>query len=833
MQTFGFDDHARPLRRDATEVPAVVPCLAGVLKAKEVVSNDALNISEIFGTSSSGDSRLSACIARVYGDAIRQAAQTPESDEYIMVISGEVTMVRASGKGAVREGEGVLLRAGELIQWIFDQPCVYVIVCLPSEDTGAMPGHPHGLLPAPPAVDLSSKLAFPPPISASSPLSSKGSKGSRGSRSTSDPSLPMEMLFQNPELHIKEASDSAAEQLLPEVSAQLQPARSKPSPSAMTEDLWRPPTPESPECTEGTVARPVTPSRYNIPEYIPACGDMARATSLSIFDQILDNDGLLALRALREKLEDQADARPARYAARHLDTPIVVVSSEINPWSKTGGLAMVAGSLAYEFAVRGHRTMAVSPHYEDYKNCERIGSAKIWLNGQDHEVQYFHQRQEYGNGRGCDYIFVEHSCFHRSAGLYGDPAQGGEYEDNLFRFALLTIAATEAPLVLNIGGSIYGQDVCFVANDWQTGLLPVYLLYKYKRNGTYQKARSMMVLHNLGYQGKYRKSTFPCDRFLGLPCIAESFLQGEDMHYGEDCINLLGAGIQLADRVLTVSPNYAIEIQTPEGGHGLHSVIKEKSASWRVAGILNGISDEWNPVTDPHIPKNFGPSDFAEGKKICKAALQRELGLHEDPNVALIGFCGRLCFQKGVHLITKIIPWLMADQGNGVNGQVQLILMGKGNKSYEEQLRQAEASLKGRVCGYVGFDPTIEHRMMAACDLLLMPSQYEPCGLPQMYAQAYATLPVVHQTGGLKDSVFGLWDEERDRSTATGFLFCGFDCDPLMEKLYQAIHTFHHKKPVFRDMQMNAINGNYHWSKAIDEYEQHVDFTMEDPPHCQ
>eukprot|EP00931_Biecheleriopsis_adriatica_P077811 TRINITY_DN512_c1_g1_i1.p1 TRINITY_DN512_c1_g1~~TRINITY_DN512_c1_g1_i1.p1 ORF type:complete len:1419 (-),score=427.30 TRINITY_DN512_c1_g1_i1:102-4358(-) len=572
------------------------------------------------------------------------------------------------------------------------------------------------------------------------------------------------------------------------------------------------------------------PEDPSTPVFAAKGGELSRCASLSAFEQLMDNNERLKL---RYEMEDMSIDRPARYGARHLSTPIVIVTSEINPWSKTGGLAMVTSSYAYEFAVRGHRTMAVAPRYGNYKDCHRVCAGKVWLDGKEHEVQYYHQRQEFGGGRGCDYIFVDHGSFHRPQGLYGDPTQGGEYQDNCFRFSLLTLAAAEAPLILNLGGSVYGQEVCFIANDWQTGMLPVYLLYKYKRNGVYLKARCMMVIHNMGYQGKYRRSSFPMEQFFGLPSEASKELEGEDMQFGKDCLNLLGAGIRLADRVLTVSPNYGYEIQTPEGGLGLHNMLKEKANQQRVKGILNGISDEWNPSTDPHIAVRYGINNFEEGKQQCKAALQRELGLHEDPNLCLLGFCGRLCHQKGIHLITESIPWLMENQGNGVNGFVQVVMMGKGETCYETALRQVEGNHRGRVCAFVGFDPQVEHRMMAGCDILLMPSQYEPCGLPQMYAQAYGTLPVVHATGGLKDSVKGFWNEHKDRLYATGFHFDGFDGNKLKERLYQAMDLYRNKGDVWRQLQLNAMKSDYYWPQAIDEYERSIDIVLEDRPYRQ
>jgi len=553
-----------------------------------------------------------------------------------------------------------------------------------------------------------------------------------------------------------------------------------------------------------------TPNDKNLPsealsDSASEAGGMSRVFSLSALDTLLNDPAeKAALRDRADSAERVQGAADLRYEARHLDTPVVIVSSEVNPWSKTGGLGMVAGSYGYEFAMRGHRTMVVSPRYGDFKESVYVGYSKIWLDGREHEVKFFHEYQSYGNGKGCDYIFVEHDCYKRPAGLYWDPKEGKEYGDNLFRFALLSIAALEAPLILNLGGSTYGDACTFIANDWQTGLLPVYMLYKYKRNNTYKNARCIFVIHNMGYQGKYPLTKFPLTTHLALPDEALGFLQGEDLNLGTDCMNLLSAAVLASDRVLTVSPNYALEIQSPEGGQGLHEILQNKGAQLRMGGILNGIADEWDPRTDPHITVNYSIADFQEGKAKCKMDLQRKLGLQEDPNVALLGFCGRLCYQKGVHLITGVIPWLLTPENSGVLGRCQVVLMGKGDEKYAGELMHAECSNKGRVCGYNGFDPRVEHQMMAGCDFLLMPSQYEPCGLPQMYAQAYGTVPIVHETGGLKDSVKGLWEEGRDNGTATGFLFCGFDENHLMERLYQALEVFHKKKDLFKQIQLNG-----------------------------
>lgn len=587
-----------------------------------------------------------------------------------------------------------------------------------------------------------------------------------------------------------------------------------------------PTEPESNDYEDRGGAASCSSSSVNVPALLGQPGDsMQRVASLSALEQLVEEpEQLLKLRASCESEALPVEERPARYGARHLGTPVVVVTSELHPWSKTGGLAVVASSYAFEFALRGHRTMAVSPMYGDYKNCSRIGAARVWLAGAEHEVQYFHHSQDLGNGKVCDYIFVNHACYRRAEGIYGPP--GAEYGDNLFRFALLSLAAAEAPLVLKVRGSTFGDEVLFIANDWQAGLLPVYLYHKYKCNGTYRRARSVVVIHNIGYQGKYKRSDNGVSEFLGLPPEAADDLQGEDMHMGLDCLNLLAGGIRACDRVLTVSPTYASEIQSPEGGHGLYDLLRWKASMLRLAGILNGISDEWNPRTDPHIHTKYGPGDFVEGKRANKRALQRELGLHEDPDAALIGFCGRLCYQKGIPLILNCAKWLIGEQGTG---RAQLIIMGRGEPDHNRGVAALENAFKKKVCGYVGFDPCVEHRMMAGCDILLMPSQYEPCGLPQMYAQQYGTLPLVHETGGLRDSVRGLWSDN-DAQVATGFVFSGFTEHALRDRLQHALEVYHHRKLIFRRLQENALRTDFYWPRAVDEYERHIDWTMEDPP---
>lgn len=522
----------------------------------------------------------------------------------------------------------------------------------------------------------------------------------------------------------------------------------------------------------------------------------------------------------QEKHEARAQDNKAKplYAPHNLDVPVVVVTSEFSPYSKTGGLGLVAASYSYEFPRSGHRTMVISPKYKNYDGLSFVGETRVSVNGQEEVVKYLHKWMEVEDGRGCDCVFVEHPAISKPGGLYNDD-NGSEYPDNLFRFTLLSLAAMEAPLCLRLGGCTYGDKCIFLANDWQAGLVPLYMCYKYRPNGVYREARCIYVVHNLGYQGQYH-GVNSC-HFFGIPKEA-----ADDVGLGK-CLNLSKGALICADRVITVSPNYAHEIQSPEGGFSLQDFVRAKAHSMRLAGILNGIDDCWNPRTDKNIEYNFSVDDFEEGKAKNKAHLQQMLGLTLDPHCLLIGFVGRLTWQKGVDVIGTAISWLMTDAGNGVTGHAQLIMMGNGQKEYAETLRWAENNFRGRVCGYVGFDPKVEHKIMAGCDLFLMPSRYEPCGLPQMYSQQYGTLPVVTATGGLKDTVK---DVSEGVQTATGFQISQLTPDKLKEVLYRAGELYLKRPAEFRCMQRTAMLTDFGWPRAMDEYERHIDFTLYDPP---
>lgn len=563
-----------------------------------------------------------------------------------------------------------------------------------------------------------------------------------------------------------------------------------------------------------------------------------RSASYSCLSQLESVEG--------EEPEDTQPRRSASYSSlrhtagldyqpKNLDVPVVIVASEVEPWSKSGGLAIVSGAYGYEFAMSGHRTMVISPMYDDYAGCTWLADKDIYFYGETNRVKYFHfQKVHREEPRAVtDFIFVHLDCFRRGGGLYHN--EHGEYGDNLFRFGLFSLAALEAPLCCSIGGSTYGDRCMFIANDWQAGLVPVFLTHKFRRHGTYLAARSIFVVHNMGYQGVYPWKGDELTN-LCLPPNAHNdifFIFPEHMRCSEfdkgECINLTKGALTTCDRVLTVSRNYAWEITTPEGGFLLEGICRTKGIY--LAGIQNGIEDTWDPMTDKRIAANYSAADFS-GKAKCKTHLQQFLGLNQDPNVALLGFVGRLTSQKGLDVLRDgVVEWLMHDEGNGVTGCVQIILMGNGDKDYSDWLRDLETRYKGRVCGFAGFKPQVERDMMAGCDFLLMPSRYEPCGIPQMVALVYGTTPVVHATGGLKDSVKDARSyDPTEREDANGYLVTPLTSDKMKETLWVGLETFQQNKTEHLRLMRNGMQCDFYWPKAIGMYEKHIDYTMADPP---
>jgi len=481
---------------------------------------------------------------------------------------------------------------------------------------------------------------------------------------------------------------------------------------------------------------------------------------------------------------------------------VVMVAAECAPWSKTGGLGDVAQSLPKAMAARGHRTMCVVPLYDEYEGAHPSGVTKSFsVCGSPQEVAYWHCCRE-----GVDWVFVDHQVFRR---LGGAIYSGSRAELN-FRMALLCKAALEAVWHVPCGTrGVYGdENLMFVANDWHTALLPVYLQAHYRDYNQFEFARCVLIIHNIAHQGRG-----PVDDFYSLE-VPEHYkeLFYLDDPWGGECSNVLKAGLLTAHRVVAVSKGYAWEIQTDMGGWGLAPTIREMS--WKLSGVVNGIDmDEWDPASDTHLHSegytNYDLGSLAQKKSQCKVALQRQLGLPEDPGVPVLGFIGRLDEQKGVDLIRDSVDHI-------VSRGAQLILLGSGRPDLEEDLRAMENNHREQVRSWVGFSVEMAHRITAGADILLMPSRFEPCGLNQLYAMRYGTIPVVHAVGGLRDTVhpYSPYD-----NSGTGWQFSEYDVHNFQHAIDNALNTYYDHRESFQDIQRRGMGQDLSWEHAALEYE--------------
>jgi starch synthase len=396
----------------------------------------------------------------------------------------------------------------------------------------------------------------------------------------------------------------------------------------------------------------------------------------------------------------------------------------------------------------------------------------------------------------------------------------------------------------------------FIANDWHTALVPVYLQAYYRDNGYMNFTRSVLVIHNMAHQVA-SLSTLSClfagkklhfvvkslqsmnstdsERIYlevinfevllmqGRGPLADYHKLGLPGHYidkfrlydpqGGEHNNIFMAGLITAHRIVTVSHGYAWEVQTAEGGWGLDGVIRDHN--WKLRGVVNGIDDqEWNPELDVHLKSdgytNYTRHTLDSGKAQCKAALQRELGLPVRGDVPLLGFIGRLDHQKGIDIIGQAMPWMM-DQ------DIQVVMLGTGRKDYEDMLRHFEACHKDKVRGWVGFSVATAHRITAGVDILLMPSRFEPCGLNQLYAMRYGTVPVVHAVGGLKDTVhsFNPFNE-----SGLGWTFDTLHVDAFIHALGNAMWTYRDFKNSWKGIQHRGMQQDLSWDHAAQQYEE-------------
>jgi len=466
---------------------------------------------------------------------------------------------------------------------------------------------------------------------------------------------------------------------------------------------------------------------------------------------------------------------------------ILFLSSEVAPWSKTGGLGDVAGALPRALAARGHSVAVVSPRYYAI-DAERLGFRPLHraVSVRGERTTLWHT--EVG---GVSFYFVENDLYFGSRrGLYGDGS--GDYGDNAERFAYLARAALSVPGALGMRPRIVHL------NDWQTGLVPWLLELEHRQDPALARARTVFTIHNLAYQGVFGKHILPA---LGIPW---SVFRMDALEY-YDHLSFMKAGLTGATALTTVSPTYAREILTPEGGADLDSILREREGD--LTGILNGIDvEEWDPERDRHLVARFSARDLA-GKDRSKAALQEELHLPVRPQVPLIGMVGRLAEQKGIDLVAEVLPRLL-----GLD--VQLAVLGSGQRSLEQVFVRASRDHPERVAARIGFDEGMAHRIEAGADLFLMPSRFEPCGLNQMYSLRYGTVPVVHAVGGLEDTV----QDHDGKGGGTGFKFHEYSPRALWDTLQRALDVYPDRL-AWEGLVQRGMSQDFSWDRSAASYE--------------
>ncbi|GKU89083.1 hypothetical protein SLEP1_g3272 [Rubroshorea leprosula] len=535
-----------------------------------------------------------------------------------------------------------------------------------------------------------------------------------------------------------------------------------------------------------------------------------------------DEDAVTDVQEKQEEIEEDVSETKVTYN-------VVFVTAEAAPYSKTGGLGDVCGSLPIALAARGHRVMVISPRYLNGTDSDKSFASALDLNqrikifcfGGAQEVSFFHEYRD-----GVDWVFIDHPSYHRPGNPYGDNL--GAFGDNQFRFTLLCHAACEAPLVLPLGGYTYGEKCLFLVNDWHAGLVPVLLASKYRPFGVYREARSILVIHNLAHQGvepaaSYKNLGLPQEWYGALEWVFPTWARTHALDTGE-AVNVLKGAVVTADRILTVSEAYSWEVTTIEGGYGLHDLLRSRKSV--LNGITNGIDvAEWDPSSDEHIASHYSADDLS-GKVQCKISLQKELGLPVRPEVPLIGFIGRLDYQKGIDLIRLATPELLQDD-------VQFVMLGSGDPQYEDWMRMAESNYRDKFRGWVGFNVPISHRITSGCDILLMPSRFEPCGLNQLYAMRYGTVPVVHATGGLRDTVENFNPYAGEGSgEGTGWLFSPLTTESMLGALRTAMQTYREHKESWEGLMRRGMKRDFTWESAAKQYEQVFEWAFIDPPYC-
>lgn len=475
---------------------------------------------------------------------------------------------------------------------------------------------------------------------------------------------------------------------------------------------------------------------------------------------------------------------------------ILFVSAEVTPFARTGGLGDVVGALPPVLAAAGHDVRVVMPLYQSIRRLGLeltpiVETLRVPLASGARTARVWRGELPGGAAKtSVPIYFIEQDEYFARPGLYGD--ESGEYGDNALRFIFFCRA------VLALVERLEWFPEVIHCHDWHTGLIPAYLRFLPGLDDRLTRAASVFTIHNLAFQGVFPASVFGA---TGLP--AQLFQPLGVEFYGS--VNFMKAGLYYSDALSTVSPTYAQEICTPEFGWGLDGVLRNRRDV--LVGILNGIDDAaWNPATDPTLSTRYDAHDVS-GKAACKTALLRTFGLLEDPDWLVCGMVTRLTDQKGADLVAEVIE-------QSATHNVNFAILGSGERGYEARFAALGRRYPHQVGVRLGFNDTLSHQIQAGSDCLLVPSRFEPCGLTQMYAMRYGTLPIVRSTGGLRDTVVPY---DAADGLGTGFVFAEATTDALVAAIREAASIFA-DKPQWRQLQDNAMTRDFSWGHSAAHY---------------
>ncbi|MEW6184879.1 MAG: glycogen synthase GlgA [Thermodesulfobacteriota bacterium] len=471
---------------------------------------------------------------------------------------------------------------------------------------------------------------------------------------------------------------------------------------------------------------------------------------------------------------------------------ILFATSEVSPFSRAGGLAEVSNHLPLALARMGHEVFIATPKYRQ----TRDGKPPLKLLPTPLEVPISWMKktaQIYQSSieKQVKVFFIGRDDLYDREGLYGN--EFGDYQDNAERYIFFSRAVVELCQTLNLRPEVIH------CNDWQTGLIPVYLKTLYAQAPSLQSIASLFTIHNLGYQGLFWHYDLHLTG-LGWEWFTPKGLE----FFGK--LNLMKGGIVFADLLNTVSPNYRKEILTPVNGFGLEGVLKTRGND--LYAVLNGVDDQvWDPARDPFIAFNFS-SDDLENKKGCKAHLQEIFHLKKKAEAPVIAFISRLLDRKGLDLISQIFPRLMETE-------IEVILMGQGVELYQTWAQEMVQRYPGLIGLEKEYNGPLAHQIQAGADMLLMPSRYEPCGLEQLSALRYGTVPIVRAVGGLEDTVE---DYNMKLDQGTGFKFKEYEGDKLFQTLQKALSVYR-DKPRWKRLMQRAMKMDFSWEKSAAQYQ--------------